>query len=52
MTEKSMKEVYRDRARRARCADLILWLLVLCCHAASAAIWLHYLQGGLNGLNY
>ena len=52
MRGRSMSEVYRERERRDNLASLILWIFVLLCHAASAAIWIHYLKGGLNGLNY
>lgn len=52
MTERSMSEVYRERQKQDRLCSLVLWAFVVLCNAATAAIWLHYLQGGLNGLNY
>ena len=52
MEGRSMEDVYRERERQDRLASLIIWGFVALCHAASAAIWYHYLSGGLNGLNY
>lgn len=52
MLGRPMEEVYRERERQDRLASLILWAFVALCNAASAAIWLYYLSGGYNGLNY
>lgn len=52
MMGRSMEEVYAERERQDRLGNIILWGFVLLCHAASVAIWLYYLSGGYNGLNY